>query len=83
MGIIEEGPLEVEKGVVDWALEVTRRESNCLTTLKVLEMTRSKNVCSKGGAPEIVCESGMEQERGQEREMTIANAHFLPLQGHA
>lgn len=38
MGIIEEGPLQVEQGEVAGALEVTRRESNCLTTLKVLEM---------------------------------------------
>ena len=55
MGIIEDGPLLVGQGAVEGVLEVTRRESNCLTTLKALEMTCSKCVCSKGGAREIVC----------------------------
>lgn len=69
------------------ALEVTRRESNCLTALKVLEMICDLfRVCAlEGGAGvrDIVCERGMERERGQEREMTVANAHFLSPRGHA
>ncbi len=69
------------------ALGVTSRESNCLTTLKVLEMICDLfQVCAlEGGwrARDIVCERGTEQERGQEREMTVANAHFLPPRGHA
>lgn len=81
MEIIEEGPLKVEQGAVSGGLEVTRRESNCLTAFKVLEMICDPfQVCAlEGGARYILCERGI----GQEREMTVANAHFLLPWGHA
>lgn len=61
---------------------VTRRESNCLTTLKVLEMICDLfQVCALGGerARDTPCKKATEQER----ETSVANAHFLPLWGHA
>lgn len=60
-------------------MEVTRRESNCLNTLTVLEM-----ICD----PFQVCALEGEGRRGAKsegkgREMTVANTHFLSPRGHA
>ena len=68
MEIIQEGPLKVKRGAAAGWLEVTRRESNCLTTLKVLEMICDLfQVCVLEGRVErhIVQESHREKERNE------------------
>lgn len=64
------------------ALEVTRRKSNCLTVLKVLEMICDLfQVCALEGG-EGGQDACSEREReGQEREMTVANVHFMAAVG--
>lgn len=69
MEIIEEGPLKVKQGEAAGWLEVTRRESNCLTTLKVLEMICDLfQVCApgrRGGGRHIVQERHRARERNE------------------
>lgn len=60
----------------------SRRESNCLTTLKVLEMICDLfQVCALGGkgTRDVTRKKATELEG----EMSVANGHFLPLWGHA
>lgn len=69
--------------------KVTRRKSNCLTTLEVLEMICDLfRVCAHKGRVVVVVgegESHSVRERGTERgrKTTVSNVHFLPRWGHA
>lgn len=88
MGIIEDGPLKGERGAVAGVLEVTSRESNWLTTLKVLEMicdlllvcALGRGVRNTGGREP---ESQRAREQESKRGMAVANANFLPPRGRA